>query len=292
MRFAFIDAEKANHCVRTLCRVLQVSKSGYYAYLRRGPSRRKRQDDALKVHITTIHQRSGGTYGSPRVYEQLRHEDFEVGRDRVARLMREMQVCGKPKRRYTVTTDSDHDAPVAPNLLQRDFDAERPNQRWVTDITYVWTQQSWMYLAVVMDLFSRRVVGWAMRPRLHAELALEALRMALGRRMPEPGLVHHSDRGVQYAAHAYQNVLHQHGIICSMSRKADCWDNAVVESFFARLKTELIHRQSWRTGREVRDAVARYIEGWYNPHRLHSSLDYLSPNQFEQRYFSNQAQAA
>jgi transposase InsO family protein len=206
--------------------------------------------------------------------------------------MREMQVCGKPKRRYTVTTDSDHDAPVAPNLLQRDFDAERPNQRWVTDITYVWTQQSWVYLAVVMDLFSRRVVGWAMRPHLQAELALGALRMALGRRVPEPGLVHHSDRGVQYAAHAYQNVLHQHGIVCSMSRKADCWDNAVAESFFARLKTELLNRRSWRTGREVRDAVGRYIEGWYNPHRLHSSLGYLSPNQFEQRYFSNQAQAA
>ena len=190
------------------------------------------------------------------------------------------------------TTDSDHDAPVAPNLLQRDFEAERPNQRWATDITYVWTSQSWMYLAVVMDLFSRRVVGWAMTPHLRTELALDALRMALGRRMPEPGLVHHSDRGVQYAAHAYQNVLHQHGIVCSMSRKGDCWDNAVVESFFSRIKTELLHRQGWPTGRAVKDAVARYIEGWYNPHRLHSSLGYLSPNQFEQRYFLNQAQAA
>ena len=292
MRFAFINAEKANHAVRTLCRVLQVSKSGYYAYLARGPSRRTRQDEALKVRIASIHQRSGGTYGSPRVYQRLRQEDFEVGRDRVARLMRQMQVFGKPKRRYRMTTDSDHDAPVAPNLLQRDFQAERPNQRWVTDITYVWTQQSWMYLAVVMDLFSRRIVGWAMRPHLQAELALGALRMALGRRMPEPGLVHHSDRGVQYAAHVYQNVLHEHGIVCSMSRKADCWDNAVVESFFARLKTELVNRQSWRTARELKDAIGRYIEGWYNPHRLHSSLGYLSPNQFEQRYFSQQAQAA
>jgi transposase InsO family protein len=292
MRFAFIDAEKAHHAVRTLCRVLEVSSSGYYAYLRREPSQRQQDDDALKVHIAVIHERSQGTYGSPRIYRRLRQKDFEVGRDRVARLMRELQRCGTPKRRYRCTTDSDHDAPVAPNLLQRDFDAKRPNQRWVTDITYVWTQQSWMYLAVVMDLFSRRVVGWAMRPHLQTELALEALRMALGRRMPEPGLVHHSDRGVQYAAHAYQNVLHQHGIVCSMSRKADCWDNAVVESFFARLKTELLHRQSWRTGREVQDAVARYIEGWYNPHRLHSSLGYLSPNQFEQRYFLNQAQAA
>ena len=212
--------------------------------------------------------------------------------DRVARLMRELQVHGAPKRRYRCTTDSHHDAPVAPNLLQRDFEAKRPNRRWVTDITYVWTSQSWMYLAVVMDLFSRRVVGWAMRPNLQTELALDALRMALGRRMPGPGLVHHSDRGVQYAAHAYQNALHKHGIVCSMSRKADCWDNAVAESFFARIKTELLHRQGWRTVRELKDAVARYIEGWYNPHRLHSSLGYLSPNQFEQRYFLNQAQAA
>ena len=292
MRFAFIDAEKAHHAVRTLCRVLEVSSSGYYAYLRREPSQRQQDDDALKVHIAVIHERSQGTYGSPRIYRRLRQKDFEVGRDRVARLMRELQRCGTPKRRYRCTTDSDHDAPVAPNLLQRDFDAKRPNLRWVTDITYVWTSQSWMYLAVVMDLYSRRIVGWAMKPHLQVELALAALRMALGRRMPEPGLIHHSDRGVQYAAHAYQNVLHQHGIVCSMSRKADCWDNAVVESFFARLKTELLHRQSWRTGREVHDAVARYIEGWYNPRRLHSSLGYLSPNQFEQRYFLSQAQAA
>jgi len=193
---------------------------------------------------------------------------------------------------FRCTTDSDHDYQVAPNVLGRNFEAEHPNQYWATDITYIWTGQSWMYLAVVIDLFSRRIVGWAMKPHLRTELALEALRMALGRRVPDDGLVHHSDRGVQYAAHAYQNVLHQHGIVCSMSRKGDCWDNAVVESFFARLKTELIHRQSWPTGRAVKDAVARYIESWYNPHRLHSSLGYLSPNHFEQRYFLNQAQAA
>jgi putative transposase len=291
MRFAFIDAEKAHHSIRMMCRVLKVSPSGYYASLRRGPSKRKWKDEVLKVHITAIHTQSDGTYGSPRIHEHLRN-DFEVGRDRVARLMRELQLCGTPKRRFRSTTDSDHDAPVAPNLLQRDFEAEHPNQRWATDITYVWTSHSWMYLAVVMDLFSRRVVGWAMKPHLRTELALEALRMALGRRVPEPGLVHHSDRGVQYAAHAYQNVLHQHGIVCSMSRKGDCWDNAVVESFFARIKTELLHRQGWPSGRAAKDAVARYIEGWYNPHRLHSSLGYLSPNQFEQRHFLNQAQAA
>ncbi len=288
MRFAFIDAEKAHHSVRTMCRVLKVSPSGYYASLRRGPSQRKQKDAELKVHITAIHEQSDGTYGSPRIYKQLRHDEFKVGRDRVARLMGELQRCGTPKRRFRRTTDSDHDAPVAPNLLQRDFEAQRPNQRWVTDITSVWTSHSWMCLAVVIDLFSRRVVGWAMAPHLRTELALGALRMALGRRMPEPGLVRHSDRGVQRGFKGSS----QHGIVCSMSRKGDCWDNAVVESFFSRLKTELLHRQGWPTGRAAKDAVARYIEGWYNPHRLHSSLGYLSPNQFEQRYFLNQAQAA
>ena len=292
MRFAFIEAEKAHHSVQRMCRVLQVSRSGYYAHQGRGPSERKQRDAELKAHIVAIHGQSEGTYGAPRIHQQLRQEQFEVGRDRVARLMGEMGLCGTPQRRFVRTTDSDHQAPVAPNRLQRDFTAERPNQRWVTDITYVWTWEGWRYLAVVMDLFSRRIVGWAMRSHLQTELALSALRMALGRRMPEPGLVHHSDRGVQYAAHPYQNLLHRHGLVCSMSRRADCWDNAVIESFFARLKTELLHRQSWPTAREAQDAVARYIEGWYNARRLHSSLGYLSPNEFEQRYDLNQASAA
>ena len=167
-----------------------------------------------------------------------------------------------------------------------------PDRVWAADLTYIWTQQGWEYLAAILDLYSRRVVGWAMSARIDQDLALGALHAALWARKPAPGLLHHSDRGSQYVSFDYQALLRQHGATCSMSRKGDCWDNAVVESFFARLKTELLHRQSWRTGREVRDAVARYIEGWYNPHRLHSSLGYLSPNQFEQRYFSNQAQAA
>ena len=202
-----------------------------------------------------------------------------------------MGLIGLPVKRFQRTTDSDHQRPVAPNVLDRDFDAAQPNGRWSTDITYVWTWEGWLYLAVVLDLFSRRVVGWALQPHLRAELALEALHMALGRRVPAAGLLHHSDRGSQYAADAYQRVLRDHGIVCSMSRKGDCWDNAVTESFFATLKTELIHRQPWPTRRGATDAVAEYIEGFYNPYRLHSSLGYVSPNDFERRH-ARQAQRA
>ena len=183
-------------------------------------------------------------------------------------------------------------AAVAPNVLERHFEADHPNERWTTDITFIWTWEGWLYLAVVLDLYARRVVGWAVQPHLQTELALEALQMALGRRVPAPGLVHHSDRGGQYAAEAYQRVLREHGIVCSMSRTGDCWDNAVTESFFATLKTELIHRQPWPTRRTATDAVADYIEGFYNPYRLHSSLGYLSPNEFERRHVRNVTCAA
>ena len=197
-----------------------------------------------------------------------------------------------PARRVRHTTDSTHGRPVAPNVLERHFEADHPNQRWTTDITFIWTWEGWLYLAVVLDLYARRVVGWAVQPHLQTELALEALQLALGRRVPAPGLVHHSDRGCQYAAEAYQRVLREHGIVCSMSRTGDCWDNAVTESFFATLKTELIHRQPWPTRRAATDAVADYIEGFYNPYRLHSSLGYLSPNAFERRHVRNVTCAA
>ena len=292
MRFAFVHAEKVNHAVRCLCRVLRVTPSGYYAWAKRRPSRRQRENARLTVRIRAIHAASRGTYGSPRVYEQLKQEGFAVGQERVARLLRELGLMGVPQKRFWHTTDSAHRLAVAPNVLGRDFDAERPNERWVTDITYLWTGEGWLYLAVVLDLFARRVVGWAVRPHLRTELALEALHLALGRRVPGAGLVHHSDRGCQYAAAAYQRVLHDHAIVCSMSRKGDCWDNAVTESFFATLKTELIQRQPWPTRRATKDAVADYIEGFYNPHRLHSSLGYVSPNEFERRYARNAQRAA
>ena len=210
--------------------------------MHRLPSQRARDNDRLQVRIRAIHAASRGTYGSPRVHEQLTQEGCAVGRERVARLLRDMGLVGLPARRVRHTTDSTHGRPVAPNVLERHFEADHPNQRWTTDITFIWTWEGWLYLAVVLDLYARRVVGWAVQPHLQTELALEALQLALGRRVPAPGLVHHSDRGCQYAAEAYQRVLREHGIVCSMSRTGDCWDNAVTESFFATLKTELIHR--------------------------------------------------
>ena len=284
MRFAFIHGEKAHHAVRCLCRVLQVTPSGYYAWAQRGPSAHQRDNDRLKIRIRAIHRASRGTYGSPRIYEQLRQDGAPAGRERVARLLRDMGLIGLPVTRCRRTTDSDHQRPVAPNVLARDFDAAHPNERWSTDITYVWTWEGWLYLAVVLDLFSRRVVGWAVQPPLRAALALEALHMALGRRVPAAGLLHHSDRGCQYAAAAYQRVLRDHQIVCSMSRKGDCWDNAITESFFATLKTDLIHRQPWPTRCGAKAAMAEYIEGFYNPYRLHSSLGYVSPNDYERRH--------
>ena len=242
MRFKFIHAERANYPVRVMCRVLRVSTSGYYAQMKRAPSRRQCEDGKLKLRIQAIHAHSRGTYGRERVRRQLDGENVEVGKQRVARLMREMGLQGLPSKRFRRTTDSKHDRPIAPNVLGRHFEAERANQFWVTDITFIRTWEGWLYLAVILDLFSRRVVGWAMQSHLRAELALEALHMALGRRLPGSGLVHHSDRGTQYAAASYQAVLDEYGIVCSMSRKGNCWDNAVSESFFGTLKTELVNR--------------------------------------------------
>jgi putative transposase len=292
MRFGFIHAEKVHHGIRTMCRVLQVAPSGYYAWIRRGPNKRKLEDERLKARIRAVHSESTGTYGSPRVHEQLKREGFEVSRERIARLLRDMGLMGLPRKRFRCTTDSAHDLRIAPNVLARNFEAERPDACWTTDITYVWTWQGWLYLAVVLDLFSRRVVGWAMQPHLRTELALEALQMALGRRVPDRGLLHHSDRGCQYAADEYQRVLRRHGIWCSMSRRGNCWDNAVTESFFGTLKIELIDRRPWPTLRAAKDAVASYIEGFYNPHRLHSSLGYTSPNEFERKYSQKVTHAA
>lgn len=247
----------------------------------------KSEDERLKVNIRAIHGRSGGAYGRVRVGQQLLREDVEVGKQRVARLMREMDLQGLPKKRFRRTTDSNHAQPVAPNVLDRKFEAERPNQCWVTVITFIWTREGWLYLAAILELFSRRVVGWAMQPHMRTELALEALHMALGRCLPGVGLVHHSDRGVQYAATSYQAAIDENNIVCSMSRKGNCWDNAVSESFFGTLKTELINGQSWSTRREAKDAVIDYIEGFYNPHRLHSSRGYVSPIEFEKMHTSD-----
>ena len=284
MKFAFIQAEKAKLPVARLCEVLEVSRSGFYAWSVRPPSQRAVTDGKLVPLIRASHAQSRGTYGSPRVYEDLRALACRVSRKRVARLMRSEGLAARRPRRYKATTDSQHAQPVAPNLVARKFQAEEPNRVWVTDMTYVWTWEGWLFLAAIVDIFSRRIVGWALAEHLRTELALEALGMALGMRQPEHGLVHHSDRGCQYASDAYRAELEARGIVCSMSRVGDCWDNAVAESFFATLKTELIHRRPWPTKHEARMAIHDYIGAFYNPHRRHSSLGYLSPMDYERQH--------
>ena len=281
MKFGFIQTEKATYPVRMLCRTLLVSTSGFYAWCRRGSSLRAQEDAALKVKVRAAHAASDKTYGSPRIHEDLKADGKHIGRKRVARLMREEGIEGQRKRRFRVTTDSRHSHPVAANHLDRNFTASAPNKVWVTDITYIWTREGWMYLAAILDLFSRRVVGWSMDSRIGHTLALDALGMALRTRRPEPGLLHHSDRGVQYAAGDYQKQLREHGIVCSMSRKGDCWDNAVAESFFSTLKAERVHRTDYVSRSQARASVFEYIEVFYNARRRHSALGYVSPVQHE-----------
>jgi putative transposase len=281
MRFKLIAAAKEDFPVTRLCQVLGVSQSGYFAWRSRPASCRQREDLVLLAHIRSAFARSNGTYGSPRMTRELQDEGLEVGRRRTARLMRENGLKARQKRRFKRTTDSHHAFPVAPNLLEQNFSAERPNQKWAADISYVWTSEGWLYLAVVLDLFARRVVGWAVSNRLHEGLALEALRKALAVRRPGKGLIHHSDRGSQYCSLAYQAELRKHGIQASMSGKGNCFDNAVVETFFKTLKSELVWRTVFQTRAEAKQAIGRYIDGFYNPVRRHSTLDFVSPVQFE-----------
>lgn len=286
MRCACITRHRDEYPVRLMCRVLSVSPSGYYAWRKRSPSARAIADELLMLHVRIFHHRSDGDYGAPRVHRDLREEGMRVGKKRVARLMRHDGLVGRRRpRRGVRTTDSTHAQPIAPNLLERQFDVQhhRVNEVWVSDITYVPTREGWLYLATVLDLASRRVVGWAMRDTLEAELALGALGMAIGTRGPAPGLLHHSDRGSQYACPEYRALLAEHGMIASMSRKGDCWDNAVAESFFATLELELIVKCDWRTRDEARRAIFRYIETWYNRQRRHSTLGYVSPEQYEKQ---------
>lgn len=277
------------------CRVLEVSRSGYYAWKRRQSmpeSERRREDRKLLVEIKASHQASGQTYGAPRIHDDLRERGWRVGRKRVARLMRQAGVRAAQPRRFVTTTDSDHRFHVAENVLDRDFTATTPDQKWGSDITYIRTDEGWLYLAVVVDLFSRRVIGQAMGPTLERTLVDEALSLALSRRKPATGLLHHSDRGAQYAATAYQSLLERHGITCSMSRRGNCWDNAPVESFFATLKRERVYRRRYRTRTEARADLFSYIEVFYNAKRKHSTLGYLSPVAFEEKHQGILAKAA
>ncbi len=282
--YRFIHAEEAlgTWSVRRMCSALRVHRSGYYAW-RDGPASSHAAEDArLVVHIKAIHRRSRATYGAPRVHAELVAEGHYVGRRRVARLMREHGLVGIPKKRFRATTDSDHDAPIAPNLLERDFTASAPNRVWVGDITYLRTRRGWAYLAVLIDLYSRKVVGWSVADHMRTELVEDALHMAIATRAPASGVVHHTDRGVQYTSAPYQERLAQLGAKVSMSRKGDCWDNAVAESFFGTLEQELVGQSDrWEDVDAARAAVGDYIHHFYNAVRRHRTLGQRSPVEFE-----------
>lgn len=281
MRFRLIDAAKKEFPVQRLCKVLGVSPSGCFAWKERPACRRQRDDMVLLAHVRSAFALSSGTYGSPRMTYELRDHGLAIGRRRVARLMRENGLRARQKRRFKRTTDSLHAFPIAPNLLDQDFTATGPNQKWGADISYVWTREGWLYLAVIIDLFARRLIGWAVSDRLHKELALSALRRAIAVRHPAAGLIHHADRGSQYCSLDYQAELRKNGILISMSGKGNCFDNAMVETFFKTLKAELVWRTVFQSRAEATAAIARYIDGFYNPVRRHSALDFSSPLQFE-----------
>jgi putative transposase len=281
MRFRLVDTAKEEFPVCRICDVLGVSPSGYFAWRGRPACRRQREDLVLLAHVRSAFTQSNGTYGSPRMTRELQDEGLSIGRGRTARLMAGNGLKARQKRHFKRTTDSHHAFPVAPNLLGQDFTAERPNQKWGADISYVWTREGWLYLAVVIDLFARRVIGWAVSDRLHRQLALDALAKALVMRQPQAGLIHHSDKGSQYCSNDYQAELTRRGIRISMSGKGNCYDNAMVETFFKTLKSELVWRTIFHTRAEAKHAIGRYIDGFYNPVRRHSALDFISPAKFE-----------
>jgi putative transposase len=275
-----VKANQASYGVATMCRVLEVSTSGYYAWLKRPSSARARADAELSSHITAIHQYSRATYGAPRIHEELLAAGLRVGRKRVARLMKVAGLLGVSRRRWVATTVRERGARPAPDLVERNFVAAAPNRLWVADITYIPTWAGFLYLAVVLDVFSRRIVGWAMETYLRTELVLKALNMALGQRRPA-AVIHHSDQGSQYTSLAFGQRCRDAGVRPSMGSVGDCFDNAMCESFFATLECELLDRRRFKTQAEARSAVFDFIEGWYNPHRRHSALDYLSPINYE-----------
>jgi putative transposase len=284
VKFAFIHEHRDDWPVELMCEVLAVSRSGFYAWRRRPMSDRAKRQQELTDKIRLVHAQSRRTYGSPRVTAELKDQGVCICENTVAKLMKQAQIQAKIKRRFLPrTTDSAHAHPIAANRLDRDFAARAPNQKWACDITYIPTAAGWLYLAVVLDLYSRKVVGWSMQEHLRSELVEEALAMAIASRRPGAGLLHHSDRGVQYACGDYQDLLQAHGLTCSMSRCGKCYDNAVVESFFGSLKTELVHHERFATAEQARSTLFEWIEVFYNRLRRHSSLEYLSPEAFEAR---------
>lgn len=288
MSFALIDAKKAEIPVETACAVLGVSVSGFYAWMKRPASARQSDDMVVLAHIRAEFATSNESYGSPRMHAELKDQGLSVGRHRVARLMSANGLKARQRTRFRKTTDSDHGGAVARNVLDQDFTTTAPDQKWGVDISYVWTAEGWLYLAVVLDLFSRRIVGWQLSDRMKRGLAMEALRRAIAQRRPPPGLIHHSDRGSQYCSDDYRRLLREHGLIASMSGRGNCYDNAMVETVFKTIKAELIWRTAFATRADASRAIGRYIEGFYNPRRRHSSLGYVSPETFEAEFRAGQ----
>ena len=282
MKFAFIKEHVAAYPVEVACDALGVSRSGYYAWLDRPESARAKRREELAAAIARVHGENRGVYGSPRVHQALLAEGESACVNTVADIMREQEIRAKTRPKFVPrTTDSRHEQPVVGNVLDRQFDAERPNEKWVVDITYIPTGEGWLYLAGVMDLCSRKIVGWSMADHMEATLVSDALRMAIAGRSPGEGLLHHSDRGSQYASDDYMHLLQTHGVEVSMSGVGQCWDNAAMESFWATLKTELVHHERYATREQARASIFEYMEVFYNRKRLHSSLGYVSPEQFE-----------
>jgi len=289
VRYAWLDGERKRYPLPLLCETLEVSISGYRAWKCGGTPQRKRlTDEQLLAVIEALHAELRGAYGSPRMVNEVRDRGFPASKARVERLMRENGIRARHKRRYKATTDSKHTLPVAPNLLDRQFTPAAPNQAWGADLTYVWTEEGWLYLAVVLDLFNREIVGWSIKPRMTADIVIDALTMAWFRRRPQAGLIHHSDRGSQYASQVFQGKLTDYGMVCSMSRKGNCWDNAPTESFFNSLKNERVFGTRYVTRDEARADLFDYIEVFYNRSRRHSTLGYKSPVQFLQHWITTQ----
>lgn len=282
MRFQWIHQQREAFEVSIMCEVLHVSRSGYYSWATRSPGEREHRRVELIEQIRQAHEQSMQTYGSPRIHAELAEQEIDVCVNTVAKLMKQAQICSVMHRKFLVrTTDSNHDLPVADNLLDRVFEAKLPNQKWCCDITYIPTGEGFLYLAAVIDLCSRKIVGWSMADHLRTELCSDALDMALRSRRPGNDLIHHSDRGVQYASVDYQRLLQSHKIVVSMSRVGDCYDNAMMESFWGTLKTELVHRRDYATRDQARGSIFQYIACWYNRRRRHSAIGYKSPEQFE-----------
>jgi putative transposase len=292
VKYAWIQEQRDVYPVVVMCAVLEVSPSGYYAWCSREPSQRQRRREEIAAAAEQSYRESDHVYGYRKVHEDLQEQKIDCCLETVREVLREKGLYSRTRKKFVVTTDSAHGMPVADNVLARDFTASAPDQKWAADITYVPTAEGWLYLAVVLDLFSRRIVGWSMSASLQASLVLDALRMALEHRRPGPGLVHHSDRGSQYACDAFASLLERHRIVCSMSRKGNCWDNAPAESFFGKLKTERVYGQQYATREDAKLDLFKYIELFYNRKRRHASLGYLSPVAFEERYLKSQSPQA